>query len=185
MWITSYHRFANRAAFLATCAQAGWECPPGQDPELPQGVTVDIIGPLMGPASVAEGGVPIAGEVIDAGYHVNLAWHGRDPDPAFQASLVVPVTPVRGWNVRAVPEARPPVPSSIPAWKGKTALREAGLMDAVEAAIGAAGGRVQDAWASASEWSRDSEFLLALAGELGLSQAQVDQMFREAATIQS
>ena len=65
MWITSFHRFPSRAAFLATCAQAGWQCPLGQDPELPHGVAMDIVGPLMGPASLGEGGVPIPADVID------------------------------------------------------------------------------------------------------------------------
>jgi hypothetical protein len=77
------------------------------------------------------------------------------------------------------------VPTSVPAWKGKAALREAGLLDAVEAAIAAAGGRVQDAWAGASEWSRDSEFLLSLAATLGLTVEQIDQIFGKADIIQS
>jgi hypothetical protein len=77
------------------------------------------------------------------------------------------------------------VPPVIPAWKGKAALREAGLLDAVEAAVAAAGGRVQDAWVGASEWSRDSDFLLSLAGGLSLSQQQVDDMFRAADAIRT
>jgi len=180
MWMTTCHRFTNRAAFLATCAQAGWEYPPGQDPELPHGVTVDIIGPLIGPASVGDGGVPIGGEVIDPRYHVNLAWHGREPDATFQVSLVVPVTPSRGWDITAPPVAHPPVPPVIPAWKGKAALREAGLLKSVEAAIAATGGRVQDAWTGASEWERTSDFLLSLAAGLGLTDDQIDAMFRDA-----
>jgi hypothetical protein len=141
------------------------------------------VGPITERPQVGEGGVPIAGEVIDPRYHVNLAWHGHDP--AFQASLVVPASPSRGRDVPAVPEARLPVPPVIPAWKGKAALREAGLLDAVEAAVAAAGGRVQDAWAGASEWSRDSGFLLSIAAGLGLTTQQVDDMFRAADGIQS
>jgi hypothetical protein len=185
MWITTYHRFTNRAAFLATCADAGWECPPGHEPSLPHGVAMDIVGPFISPASVGKGGVPIAGEVIDPRYHVNLAWHGREPDPAFQASLVAPAAPSRGWDVPAVPASQPPVPQVIPAWKGKAALREAGLLDVVEAGVAAAGGRVQDAWAGASEWSRDSVFLSDLAGTLGLTTQQVDDMFRTADDMES
>jgi hypothetical protein len=49
----------------------------------------------------------------------------------------------------------------------------------------AAGGRVADAWAGASEWDRSSEFLQALAAVLGLDGPQVDQMFRDAAAIQN
>ena len=185
MWTTTYHRFTNRTAFLEACQAAGWTCPPGQDPEPPWDVAVDIVGPIVAPAQVGEGGVPIAGEVRDPRYHVNLAWHGRDHDPAFQASLVVPEMPARGWDVMAAPASQPAVPPVIPAWKGKAALREAGLLDSVEAAVAAADGRVQDAWAGASEWSRDSEFLLSLAMGLGLKVAQVDALFRSADGIQS
>lgn len=115
MWITTYHRFTNRTAFLEACTVAGWTCPPGRDPELPQGVAMDILGPIVAPAQLGEGGVPVAGEVIDPRYHVNLAWHGRELDPAFQASLVVPVTPSRGWDVVLLPASQLPVPPVIPA----------------------------------------------------------------------
>lgn len=185
MWITTCHRFTNRAEFLAACQAAGWTCPPGQDPEPPHGVALDIIGQIVSPAQIGEGGAPNSGETLDPRYHVNLAWHGREPEAAFQASLVVPATPTRGCDVAPPPTPQPPVPSVIPAWKGKAALREAGLLDAVEAAVAAAGGRVQDAWTGASEWSRHSDFLQALAAVLGLDGPQVDQMFRDAAAIQS
>jgi hypothetical protein len=149
------------------------------------GVALDILGPIVSPPEVAAGGMPIPGVVVDPRYHANFAWHGREPDPAFHAYLVVPATPTRGWDIALAPASSPPVPPAIPAWKGKAALREAGLLEAVEAAVGAAGGRVQDAWAGASEWSRDSDFLLSLAIGLGLTEQQVDDMFRSAHAIQS
>jgi len=71
----------------------------------------------------------------------------------------------------------------VPAWKGKAALREAGLLDAVEAAVAATGGRVHDAWTGGLEWERGSEFLADLARALGLNAAQVDQMFLDADAI--
>jgi hypothetical protein len=148
-------------------------------------VAIDIVGPIVAPAQLGEGGAPVAGEVIDPRYHVNLAWHGRELDPPFQASLVVPATPSRGWDVAQPPAAHPPVPPLIPAWKGKAALREAGLLDSVEAAVEVAGGRIADAWAGAFEWNRDSEFLLSLAVGLGLTKRQIDDMFRLADGIQS
>ena len=185
MWTTTYHRFLNREALLEACQAAGWTCPPGRDPELPQGVAIDIVGPIVASAQLGEGGVPVAGEVIDPRYHVNLARHGRELDPAFQASLVVPATPSRGWDVATAPASQPPVPTSVPAWKGKAALREAGLLDAVEAAVAAAGGRVQDAWTGAPEWNRESEFLSDLAVKLGLTDMDIDRMFLVAAGIRS
>ena len=78
-------------------------------------MAIDIVGPIVGPAQLGEGGVPVAGEVIDPRYHVNLAWHGRELDSAFQASLVVPATPSRGWDVATAPASQPPVPMAIPA----------------------------------------------------------------------
>lgn len=180
MWTTTYHRFTNRAEFLAACLAARWTCPPGQDPEPPIGVALDILGPIVEAAQIGEGGIPIAGEVIDPRYHVNLAWHGREPDAALSASMVMPATPSRGWDVTAPPASSPPVPPVIPAWKGKAALREAGLLDSVEAAVAVAGGRVQDAWTGAAEWSCDSDFLLSLALGLGLTKQQIDDLFRAA-----
>jgi hypothetical protein len=59
------------------------------------------------------------------------------------------------------------------------------LLDAVETAVAAAGGRVQEAWAAASEWSRDSDFLKSLAASLGITQPQIDDMFRVADAIRS
>lgn len=138
----------------------------------------------MSPAQIAAGDVPIAGEVIDPRYHVNLAWHGREPNAAFQASLVVPATPSRGWDVALPPASQLPVPPVIPAWKGKAALREAGLLGPVEAAVATAGGRVQDAWVGASEWSRDSDFLAAMAVALGSTPNLIDKLFRDADAIQ-
>ncbi len=183
MWITTCHRFTNRAEFLTPCQTAGWTCPPGQDPELPQGVVVDIVGPTVSSAQIGEGGQLIAGEIVDPRYHVNLAWHGCELDPAFQASQVAQATPSRRWDVPAALASQRPVPPPIPARKGKAALREAGLLDAVEAAAEKASGRVRDAWDGAAEWDRGSEFLSDLAGALGLGATQVDQMFREADAI--
>jgi len=139
MWITTCHRFTNRAEFLAACLAAGWTCSSGQDPEPPPGVALDILGPIVSPAQIGEGGVPIAGNVLDWRYHVNIAWNGRDPDAAFQESLVVPATPSRWWDIAPTPAVQPPVPPVVSAWKGKAALREAGLLDAVEVGVAAAG----------------------------------------------
>ena len=185
MWITTCHRFTNRAEFVAACLAAGWICPSGRDPEPPPGVALDILGPIISSAEVAAGGKPIPGEVLDPRYHVNLAWHGCEPDQAFTSYLVAPARPSRGWDITVPPAPPLPVPPVIPAWKGKAALREAGLLDTVEAAVATASSRVQDAWTGASEWSRDSEFLLSLADGLGLPRQQIDEMFRAADAIRS
>ena len=186
MWTTTYHRFLNRAAFLAACDAADWSRGPDSQPMPPDGVTLVEIGPLIAPPSLGPDGMPIPGEVLDPRHHVNAAWHGIDVPEAFRAAAVAPATPSRCFALPAPPPTdEPPVPPVIPAWKGKAALREAGLLDAVEVAVAAAGGRVQDAWAGASEWSRGSDFLLSLATGLGLNVEQVDALFRSAGGIKS
>lgn len=142
MWTTTYLRFASRAAFLGVCEQAGWPQTPGQEPGLPQGVVLDVIGPLVTPASVGPGGVPMPSEMLEARYHFNLAWHAREMDRAFATSQVLPDAPSRGWDLAPFPApGPPPVPASVPAWNGKAALREAGLLAGVETAVKVAGGR--------------------------------------------
>lgn len=96
MWIPTYHRFANRAAFLAACADAGWPVESGT-PQPPHGVALEEIGMLFAPATVGLGGVPVAGELLDARHHVNLAWHAQDMAPAFADSVVFPATPSRSY----------------------------------------------------------------------------------------
>jgi len=183
MWITTYHRFPTRGTFVEACIAAGWQISAGV-PDLPHGVALDILGPLIGPSTISAEGCPVPGNVLDSRYHVNLAWHAQEMDPVFAASQILPDILSRGWDLASQsPPGPPPVPASVPAWKGKAALREAGLLEAVEAAVAAAGGRAQDAWTGASEWGRGSEFLGDLAAALGLSAEQVDQMLREADAI--
>ena len=185
MWIPTYHVFPSRAVFLAACDAVGWFRAPDDTPMPPEGVTLVELGPLIAPPSIGRDGMPIQGDVLDPRYHVNAAWHGVAVPEVFRTTAVAPAAPNRCFALPAPTTVEPPVPHVIPAWKGKTALREAGLLNAVEMAVAAAGGRVQDAWAGASEWSRDSDFLLALAEGLGLRSRQVDDLFRSADGIQS
>ena len=113
MWITTYHRFASRTAFLDACIQAGWSQALGQEPGLPPGVALDIVGPLVEPASVGPNGIPVSGEVLDARYHINLAWHAREMEPAFADSKVLPETPSRAWDLAPLQGPGPlPAPPS-------------------------------------------------------------------------
>jgi hypothetical protein len=92
--------------------------------------------------------------------------------------------PSRGWDVTSLPASPPPVPPVIPAWRGKAALREAGLIDGVESAAQATGGRVRDAWEGASEWERNIKFMTGMAAALGLPADQIDELLRDADAIQ-
>ena len=151
----------------------------------PQGVSLDVLGTLTAPPTMGPNSTPMAGAIIDPGFHVNMARHCQSVPAPFQASVITPATPHRVLSLPVLAPATAPVPGHIPAWKGKAALRETGLLESVEAAVQAAGGRVQDAWAGASEWSRDSDFLLSLAAGLGLPKQQIDAMFCAADAIQS
>lgn len=96
MWIPTYHRFETRAAFLTACQAAGWPVEAGI-PQPPQGITLEELGPLHAPATIAPGGAPVPGEVLDARHHVNLARHAQDLPAAFAASQVTPATPSRTY----------------------------------------------------------------------------------------
>lgn len=77
-----------------------------------------------------------------------------------------------------------PVPQSVSMFQARTALRRAGLLAAVEAAVDASGDpEIQDAWEYATEFPRSSPTIAALAAQIGLTDAQVDDLFRVAATI--
>lgn len=77
----------------------------------------------------------------------------------------------------------PPVPVSVTAFQAKAALLNAGLLDKAQAAVSAAAPIVQLAWATAQSYERSSPTVAALAAALGLSDAQVDDLFRAAALI--
>jgi hypothetical protein len=183
MWTTTFHRFINRAAFLAACDAAGWPVVAGE-PQLAHGVALDVIGALIGPASVGEGGMPVAGDVIDPRFHVNLAWHAQDMHPAFSASQVAPAAPARIFDIAAPGVVPPAVPTVVAAWKAKVWLMGAGMLEAAQAAADAGGPVARLAWDAASHWERTSPLVQALASGVGLSAEQIDAAFIAADSIQ-
>lgn len=68
-------------------------------------------------------------------------------------------------------------------FQARAALHQAGLLAQVEAAVASADPIVQIAWADAAEWQRSSPTLAALAGAIGLTDTQVDDLFRAAMQI--
>lgn len=184
MWHFTYHRFPSRAAFLTACTDAGWQPVQGA-PSLPQGVTLDEIGPHVAAATLGPDGAPIAGEVLDARWHVNAGWHGVDMPAAFQAALTVPATPTRGYDMPAEREPPPaPAPISIASWKAKAWLLQAGLLAAATQAAEDAGGIAKLAFDNAAEWNRSSTLMYALAQSLNLTDAEIDAAFQQADAIQ-
>lgn len=77
------------------------------------------------------------------------------------------------------------VPARVTAFQAKAALHEAGLLESVEAmmANSATPKLVKLAWAEALHFERYSPTVLALGAALGLSQAQIDDLFQSAAQI--
>lgn len=76
-----------------------------------------------------------------------------------------------------------PVPQSVSRFQARAALMQAGLLDQAEAAIAQAGPFEQLAWAETTEWLRDSPTINAIGAALGLSSAEIDDLFRRAANI--
>ena len=67
--------------------------------------------------------------------------------------------------------------------QARVALLQAGLLPQVEAAVAAADPIIQMAWAEAIELRRYSPAILGLASALGLTDAQLDDLFRAAALV--
>jgi hypothetical protein len=90
-----------------------------------------------------------------------------------------------------VPEVPPVVvagvPQSVTMRQAQLALLGAGLLDTVNAAIAAmagdAGRAAQITWATSSAVERGNPLIAALAGALGLTDAAIDALFIQAATL--
>lgn len=82
------------------------------------------------------------------------------------------------------PPSPPPVPASVSRFQARAALAMAGLLPAVDAAIAASGSVIaQIAWADAQVFERGSPTIAGLASAIGLTDAQIDNLFRTAAEI--
>ena len=68
--------------------------------------------------------------------------------------------------------------------QARKAMRDAGIFAAVDAAVAASGNDdIQDAWANAIEFHRFSPTILALSAQIGLTDTQLDDLFRAAALV--
>lgn len=77
-----------------------------------------------------------------------------------------------------------PVPPVVSRFQARAALLSAGTLDAVQAAVdGSDDPLVTLAWTEAVEFRRDSPTIAALAAGIGLTEAQIDDLFRQAAAI--
>lgn len=81
--------------------------------------------------------------------------------------------------------AAPPVVYEVSRFQARAALFNAGLLPQVEAAVAAAPPLVQMAWADAITFRRDSPSISALSAALGMTDAQIDELFSAAALIRA
>ncbi len=91
------------------------------------------------------------------------------------------------WEIVQAQPPVEPVPASVTMRQARLTLLQSGLLTQVNAAIanmpGAEGDAARIEWEYAQEARRDSPLLAQLAGALGLSDAQLDDLFRLAATL--
>ena len=86
------------------------------------------------------------------------------------------------WSVVEIPP--PTVPAEIQMWQARAILSRAGLLTNVNAAVAASTNEeVKIAWEYAPNVVRRSNFVLAMAGALGLNDATLDNLFIEGAKI--
>lgn len=78
---------------------------------------------------------------------------------------------------------KPPVPASITPRQCRLILAQQGLLDSVEAMIAQSTQDVRITWEYALEFRRDDPLLKQLAGNLGLTDEQIDQFFIAAAQL--
>lgn len=96
------------------------------------------------------------------------------------------------WRLAAAPldpAAPPAVPEKVTRAQGKAALYKAGLLSKVEDYVlalpeGEDKAFAQFALHDCPHWERSSVFLNSAAGELGLTQEQIDGLFRQASQIE-
>ena len=86
------------------------------------------------------------------------------------------------FNV-SIGEIPSPVPTSVSPAQARLALLGAGLLEQVETIVAAADVPTKIAWNNASVIERNSPTVVALSGALGLTDAQLDDLFTTAAAI--
>jgi hypothetical protein len=88
------------------------------------------------------------------------------------------------WQMVPAPPPEPePVPASVTPLQIRRALRQVGLNDEVAAFVEASSPEVREAWEYAVQIDRNNELIAAAAASIGATDAEVDDLFRLAATL--
>jgi hypothetical protein len=133
----------------------------------------------------------LTGGFYDAAINADIPADAVDVFPADYAALFVAQSngkqiqaDANGYPIAVDPlPVAPVVPASVSPAQARLALLAAGLLDDVETAVAAGPRAMQIAWQNASVIERDSPTVAALAGALGLNDAQLDALFTTAAGI--
>jgi len=107
--------------------------------------------------------------------------------PAFQPETQSCLFQDGAWVVADVVPPGPAVPEAVTRFQARAALAQAGLLDGVNGMMEHPDTPViaKLAWADALEFRRHSPTVLALAGALGMSAQQLDELFVAAAGIEA
>lgn len=93
-WTYTYHRFADKAAFLAACEAIGIPQDEAGELLVPTGTALDVIGTMYSDPILLKDGTVLVAPIPQPGFHVNAAWSDGMPE-AFKASEIHPATPSR------------------------------------------------------------------------------------------
>lgn len=83
----------------------------------------------------------------------------------------------------AANEGKVKVPQSVTMRQARLMLSNAGLLDSVNASVQASSKDIQLTWEYAQEVKRNDPYVLSLGASLGLTDAQIDNLFIQAATL--
>ena len=111
---------------------------------------------------------------------------GTCPDDAnTQVDGVLGVYLQADWETMRADEmwTRNPVPQQVTMRQARLALLKAGLLDAAEAAIASAGREAQLEWEYAAVVERSNPFIAIVQQQQGVTDEQIDDLFREAAKL--
>lgn len=117
-----------------------------------------------------------------------MDWMGRAgvDAPEYEAGKSCFWNPeIKAWEIHEAGEPEVMVPQQVTRFQAKAALLEAGLLSAVEEYVNKddTSALIKLAYAEALHFERDSQFISALGPLLGLTDAQIDELFIKAATI--
>jgi hypothetical protein len=124
--------------------------------------------------------------IIEDGKVVNIAKANEALAPNWVQSDTAAIGDLYDGTTFTRPPAPPtPIPQTVSRFQARAALYQAGLLDQVETLMSdpATDMIAKLAWADAQEFKRESPTIKALAAELGLTDTQLDDLFRQAATI--